>query len=149
MYQRNFKWLTLFILSLGLSIISPLSMAKEKPMSADILISFFSSPNKQIRPCPNPHFASYCTLTISSGTGLMGAIQVTNQSATITATNITALIPSGINGLVSLQPPTQITLAPGASDTFTFFAAGPAVPPTLVEVKGDNTQSGFFYIQVA
>ncbi|HRD70711.1 MAG TPA: hypothetical protein PK657_11250 [Legionella sp.] len=128
-------------------LFAPLSMAKEQSDSAEIIISLSSGKGHQIRPCPHPSLFAYCTLTISSGTGFTGAIQITNQSSSITATNIRAIIPASLSGIVFANPPASINLAPGASGNLSFTASGNE-PPTLIEVRGDNTQPGYFYLEI-
>ncbi|MBN9231762.1 MAG: hypothetical protein BGO90_14970 [Legionella sp. 40-6] len=130
------------------SISTLLLMTTATAEQAQIKLNLISEKTKEIRPCPHPSFA-YCTLTISSGTGFTGSIQITNQSTSITAQNVTAIIPGSLSGVVFPNPPTSITLSPGTSGVLSFTGSTISpIPPTLVEVKGDNTQSGFFYIEV-
>lgn len=134
-----------FILIGALILVSIANANVEQP---NLQINFISNKTEHIRPCPHPSFA-YCTLTISGGTGFTGSIQITNQSTTITATNVTAIIPASLSGVVFPNPPTSVTLSPGTSGVLSFTGSTiTPIPPTLVEVKGDNTQSGYFYIEV-
>jgi hypothetical protein len=107
------------------------------------------------RPCPKK-IQGNCPAGIPSSCMMVftpsvfsGTLTITNNSSK-TALNVTTN-QTFINSYDIFQSPDTglASLAPHSSGTLTFFASGlPINPPIEVEVKGSNTSSACFSIQV-
>ncbi|WP_058534010.1 hypothetical protein [Legionella saoudiensis] len=107
------------------------------------------------RPCPKKiqgncaaGVPSSCTMVFTPSV-LSGTLTITNNSA-MTALNVTTNQAFISSYDIFQSPETGLaSIPPHSSDTLTFFASGfPINPPVQIEVKGSNTSSACFSIQV-
>jgi hypothetical protein len=159
--MKNFQLMKQLLSMTLILLIIPAAWAKNliTPERLAVLsVDFISVDGSSIkqRPCPK-RFAGTCPagvpdscLMILTPSSLIGTVTITNNSSTITATNVTANT-AYLNTLFVFQsPPTGISsIAPGASDVLQFIASGvPISPAQSIEIKGDNTASACFGLLV-
>ena len=117
------------------------------PEAGSLQISIISTEGTLLASCLGNDFAP-CTLTLNSATpAVPGFMVVRNNSTTRTATNIRAEVP--FSDITQIPNGSCTNMLPGSICSIRFNPSLMVThPPTLAIIKGDNTISAQFYIEV-